>query len=106
MNYPETIRNLIECYKKLPGIGEKTAERYALASLNLDEDTINLFSNSLIDVKTKIKKCVKCNSFSEDELCEICKNKKRNRQLAWFGCEGVKMIKFVKCPHCGNQQNW
>ena len=37
MNYPSTIRNLIECYKKLPGIGEKTAERYALASLNLDD---------------------------------------------------------------------
>ena len=60
MNYPQTIRNLIESYKKLPGIGEKTAERYALATINLDEDTLNLFSNSLKDVKIKIKQCKKC----------------------------------------------
>ena len=46
MNYPQTIRNLIESYKKLPGIGEKTAERYALATLNLDEETLILFSNT------------------------------------------------------------
>lgn len=96
MNYPETIRNLIECYKKIPGIGEKTAERYALASLNLDEDTINLFSNSLIDVKTKIKKCVKCNSFSEDELCEICKNKKRNHKTICVVEEAKNVILFEK----------
>ena len=36
MNYPETIRNLIECFKKLPGIGEKTAERLALSILDMD----------------------------------------------------------------------
>ncbi|MCI8445707.1 MAG: recombination protein RecR, partial [Bacilli bacterium] len=40
MKYPITIRNLIECFKKLPGIGEKTAERYALAILELDDEVI------------------------------------------------------------------
>ena len=52
MNYPKTIQNLIECYKKLPGIGGKTAERLALASMQLDDELIALFSESLVGVKT------------------------------------------------------
>ena len=57
MNYPKTILNIIECFKKFPGIGEKTAERMALATLNMEEDALELFSKSLKNVKTKIKKC-------------------------------------------------
>ena len=78
MNYPLSIRNLIECYKKLPGIGEKTAERLALATLNLDQEIIDLFSQSITDVKSKIRRCEKCNNLSEEELCEICKQKNRD----------------------------
>ena len=57
MKYPTTISNLIECFKKLPGIGEKTAERLALSILNMDNSIVDLFSASLKDVKTKIKRC-------------------------------------------------
>lgn len=96
MNYPQVIRNLIESYKKLPGIGEKTAERYALATLNLDDDTLNLFSSSLKDLKTKIKKCAKCNSLTEDELCEICKDKKRNKKILCVVEEAKNVILFEK----------
>ena len=53
MNYPETLRKLIECYKKLPGIGEKSAERMAFAAMNMDIDQINVFSQSLLNVKNK-----------------------------------------------------
>lgn len=78
MNYPKTIKDLIECFKKLPGIGEKTAERLALSTLEIDNEVLNLFSESLKNVKTKIKRCNKCNNLSEDELCEICKMKDRD----------------------------
>lgn len=44
--YPKTIDNLIQCYKKLPTIGEKTAIRLALATLDLDSDIIDVFSRS------------------------------------------------------------
>lgn len=81
MKYPSTIQNLIECYKKLPGIGEKTAERYALATLELDQNVIDLFSKSVKDTKTKIKRCNRCNNLSEDDLCEICKNDSRDKEL-------------------------
>lgn len=78
MNYPNSIKNLIECFKKLPGIGEKTAERLSLATLNLDHEIVDLFSKSLLDVKYKIKRCNQCNNLSEEDICEICKQKTRD----------------------------
>ena len=77
--FPESIKNLILCYKKLPGIGEKTAERLALASLQLDENVIQLFSNSLMEVKYNVKRCEKCNHLSDDDLCIICKDSSRDK---------------------------
>lgn len=79
--YPETIDNLIRCYKKLPTIGEKTAIRLALATINLDEEVIDIFSKSILESKTKIKKCIKCNSITEHELCDICKDDMRDKRL-------------------------
>ena len=96
MKYPETIQNLIECFKKLPGIGEKTAERLALSTLDMDEENLNLFSKSLSDVKKKIRRCTKCNNLSEEELCEICKNKNRNCKVICVVEEPKNVILFEK----------
>lgn len=76
-NYPTTIKNLINCFKKLPGIGEKNAERLALSILSMDIDDVNLFSTSLIDMKSKIKNCNKCGYYSENDLCTICNDLNR-----------------------------
>lgn len=76
--FPEELNNLIECYKKLPGVGEKTAERMALYSLELDQEIIDLFSQSLRDIKTKIKRCHKCNNLSSNDVCPICSNESRD----------------------------
>lgn len=81
MKYPDTIQNLIECYKKLPSIGEKTAERLALSTLNLDNEVIKLFSDSLKNIKIKIKKCKICNNYTENDICDICADKSRNHEL-------------------------
>ena len=51
MKYPKIIQNLIECFKKIPGVGEKTAERYVLALLEMDEETLNNFSEYLKSIK-------------------------------------------------------
>ena len=96
MNYPTTIRNLIECYKKLPGVGEKSAERLALATIELDKSIINLFSNSLQDIDKKIKRCSKCNSLTEDDICEICKNENRDRKTICVVQEPKNVIMFEK----------
>lgn len=96
MKYPGTILNLIECFKRLPGIGEKTAERLALSILEIDQETINLFSTSLKDSKTKIRRCEKCNNLSENELCEICKDKSRNKEVLCVVEEPKNVILFEK----------
>jgi len=96
MKYPTTILNLIECFKKLPGVGEKTAERYALSVLDIDEDAISLFSKSLKDTKTKIRRCFHCNNLSEEELCEICKDNSRNKKVLCIVEEPKNVILFEK----------
>lgn len=70
--YPRSINNLIECFKYLPGIGEKTAVRLAFSVLSLDLEKAKLFSDSILDVKYKLKKCKFCNNFSENDVCGIC----------------------------------
>ena len=96
MKYPQTIQNLIACLKKIPGVGEKSAERYALAILSFDQDIIELFSKSILDVKTKIKKCIICNNLSEEDECEICKNKNRNKDLLCVVEDPKSIILFEK----------
>ena len=97
MNYPQIIQNLIESFKKLPSIGEKSAERLALATLNLDDEILNLFSESLRDVKIKIGKCKICNNIAEGDLCEICKNKQsRDEKTICVVEEAKNVILFEK----------
>lgn len=80
-NYPTTIKNLINCFKKLPGIGEKNAERLALSILNMNDEDVSLFSNSLLDMKKKIKRCSICNYYSESDICSICSDKNRDESI-------------------------
>ena len=54
--YPNSLRNLIESFKLLPGIGEKTAERMAFFVLDLDDEKADFFTNSIKEAKSKIKK--------------------------------------------------
>lgn len=96
MKYPSTLNNLIECFKKLPGIGEKSAERMALSAIEMDEDVLKLFSKSLSDVKIKIKRCKECNNLSEDDLCEICKSKDRNKKIICVVEEAKNVILFER----------
>ena len=79
--YPDSIRNLIESFKYLPGIGEKTAERLAFAVLDLEEEQTELFAESLVDVKKKIHYCSKCNSLTENELCFVCSDLTRDKKI-------------------------
>lgn len=96
MKYPPTLLNLIECFKRLPGIGEKTAERLALSILDIDNEVVELFSKSLSDIKTKIKRCSLCNNLSENDLCEICKDKNRNKKILCVVEEPKNVILFEK----------
>ena len=88
--YPKTILHLIECFKKF------TAERLALSCLELDDETIETFTASLKNSKTKIKKCQKCGNLSEDDLCDICKDESRNKEILCVVEESKNIILFEK----------
>ena len=79
--YPDSIKNLIESFKLLSGVGEKTAERFAFSILGMDEDNVEFFSDSLKAVKNKVHLCKKCNNLTEDDYCYICSNEDRNKNV-------------------------
>ena len=81
MIYPETLQNLIDFYKKLPGVGEKSAERMALATLDLKDNEIEKFSNELVNAKNKLHNCKICGHITDEEICPICSNEDRNHNL-------------------------
>ena len=79
--YPKSIKNLIESFKYFPGIGEKTAARLAFSVLNMDEEDVKTLSESIKSAKLNIKRCKVCNNLSENEICDICSDKTRNKEL-------------------------
>lgn len=79
--YPDCIRNLIESFKYFPGIGEKTAERLAFSVLDLENEQVELFADSLKDVKEKIHPCKNCNTLTENDLCFVCSDFTRDSKV-------------------------
>lgn len=94
--YPEVINNLIDSFKKFPGIGEKSAERMALHCLNLDEEVIDLFATSLKSVKKDIKRCKKCNHITDEEICSICSDANRDKHTICVVKDPKNVIQLEK----------
>ena len=86
--YPLSIRNLIKNITRLPGIGQKTAERLAIHILNAPVREAELLAGSILDVKNKVKKCSLCFSLSDNDICNICSNPARDAGLLCI-VEGV-----------------
>jgi recombination protein RecR len=81
MIYPELLQKLINYFKKLPGVGEKSAERMALATLELSDDDILGFSKVVTESKKKLHSCKICGHITDNEICNICENESRNHNL-------------------------
>ena len=96
MFYPESLNELIESFKKIPGIGEKSAERYALALSELDIDEKEDFINSINDVKNNLKKCRICGNLSDSDECKICSDESRDSNLICVVEDYKSVIMFEK----------
>lgn len=94
--YPKSLRNLIESFKMLPGIGEKTAERLAFFLINEEEEKTTFFAESIKEAKTKIKKCEICNSITDQDICDICNNDLRNKKVLCVVEEPKSIFLFEK----------
>ena len=76
MNTIDSMERLIYYFGKLPGVGRKTAERYAYKVLDMENEDVEDFANSLLDAKHNVKYCKVCGNFTEREICDICQNRK------------------------------
>jgi len=81
MSTAEPIVRLIQELSKLPGLGEKTAERLAFHLLAQPKSEAMLLSNAVRDLKEQVKSCIKCYNISETEVCEVCSDAKRDHAL-------------------------
>ena len=76
------IQRLIEEFRKIPGVGAKTAARYAFAVLNLSENDAARFADAIIGVKRDVYKCPICHGLSSNEdSCDICASHDRDKSL-------------------------
>lgn len=79
--YPKSLQDLIERFRYLPGVGEKSAERYALSILDRKEEDVEAFANALLQVKKNLHYCKVCGNLTEEDTCEICSNNNRNQDV-------------------------
>lgn len=94
--YPKVLEELISCFKKYPTIGEKSAERLALATLDLSEDELNNFSNTLVKAKKVLKPCKICCNLTDNDICDICNDETRDKKLICVVEDYKSLISFEK----------
>ena len=79
--FPKSVENLISEFIKFPGIGKKTAQRLAFHILSSATEEAARLASSIVDVKTLVEACTVCGGISDEDLCKICKNNKRDHSV-------------------------
>ena len=77
----KALERLIESLSKLPSIGKKSAERMAYSILDMDDDDVLEFSESLLNIKKSIHRCPICGNYAEGDVCDICADTERDESL-------------------------
>ena len=77
--YGNPITNLIEELSRLPGIGRKSAQRLAFHIINMPQDQAQRLAASIVEAKSGIKYCSKCCTLTDQDICPICANEKRDK---------------------------
>jgi len=80
-HYPQSVLNLIKELSRLPGIGQKTAERLAMHLLQSKVEDTNALAESITAMKQTVRLCSRCFSLSDGELCRLCRNPRRDERL-------------------------
>lgn len=79
--YSSHINKLIEQLSRLPGIGAKSAQRLAFHILNMPKDQVEQLSASIVNAKANVQYCKNCYTLTDQELCPICSNPRRERKV-------------------------
>ena len=75
MRQPESIQKLINSFSSLPGVGQKTAQRYAYAVIAMEKEDAERFASAIAEVKDRIKFCRQCGNLTQDDVCDICRTR-------------------------------
>ncbi len=81
LQHAQPISRLIQELARLPGIGEKTASRLALHILRSSRESAEALSRAILEVKEKIRLCSRCFNLTDQDLCRICQEARRNQEL-------------------------
>lgn len=95
MPLPKSFSNLVSNLSILPGVGEKTAERYVYALYEKEDSEIENLSNALLEFKKNIKNCSICGCLSDFDECEICSDKGRDKSTICV-VEDSKSVFFIE----------
>lgn len=90
------LEELVEAFRRLPGVGRKSAERMAFGVLSMSEDEVQRFSDILFRSKREIRHCAVCSNISSEELCPICSDNTRNRRQICVVEDAKAVISFEK----------
>lgn len=96
MHYPRSILNLIKNLARLPGVGEKTAERLAMHILRSPVKEAEQLAASIMDIRQKVRICSVCFALSESEVCHICSDPSRNTSLLCVVEQPADMVAIEK----------
>ncbi|MFI3294758.1 MAG: recombination mediator RecR [Rikenellaceae bacterium] len=77
----QLLDNVVGELSKLPGVGRRTALRLALHLLKQQKEDVSLLSGAIYDFRHKVKHCTRCNNISDEGLCPICSDARRDRQM-------------------------
>lgn len=95
-HYPPSIVRLVKNFSKLPGIGEKTAERFAMHLLRAPRQEAEQLAQSILELKEKIRLCTECFSLSDDAVCRICNDPSRDAGLLCVVEQPADMVAIEK----------
>ena len=79
--YSKQINQLVEALSMLPGIGSKTAQRLAFHILSMPKEDARRLADSITQARNNVRYCKQCFTLTDDELCPICKDEKRNQKV-------------------------
>ncbi|SJZ78753.1 recombination mediator RecR [Garciella nitratireducens] len=94
--YAAPIEKLMEEFSKLPGVGNKTAQRLAFHVLNISKEDAYQLANSIIEAKEKIKQCSICQNITDVDPCNICRDPKRDEEVICVVQESRDIVAIEK----------
>jgi recombination protein RecR len=93
---PDSLKQIALFFERLPGIGEKTANRLALYLLRMPTSDLQDFAKKLSELKEKTKRCSICMNLSEKEICTICADTRRNHAIITVIESPLDLLSFEK----------